>query len=76
MLEVCSDKGGIGVATTLVSVITESLLDRVQDHSLVWLINEMSDGPLSFGVSPEEGVLQTLCPSEFLYHGIVLRLWG
>ena len=76
MLEVCSDEGGIGVATTLVSVIIESLLDRVQDHNLVWLINEMSDGPLSFGVSPEEGVRQTPCLSVCLYHGIVLRLWG
>ena len=44
MLEVVSDKGGLVVATTLVSVITESLLDRVQDHCLVWLINDVVSG--------------------------------
>ena len=57
MLEVCSDEGGIGMATTLVTVITESCLDCVQDRNLGWPISKMIDKPLSFGVSPEEGVL-------------------
>ena len=55
MLEVCSDKGGIGIAMTLVTVITENLLDRVQNRNLEWPISEMIDEPLSFGVSQEGG---------------------
>ena len=57
MLEVCSNEGGIGMATALVTVITENPLDRVQDRNLEWPISEMIDEPLSFGVSQEEGVL-------------------
>ena len=57
MLEVVSSKGGIGVATTLGSVITEILQDCVRDRNLGWLISEMIDEPLSFGVFQEEGVL-------------------
>ena len=57
MLEVVSGEGGIGVATTLGSVITELLQDRVRDRNLGWRLSKMIDKPLSFGVSQEEGVL-------------------
>ena len=57
MLEVVSGKEGGGVATTVGSVITEILQDRVRDRNLRWRLSEMIDEPLSFGVSQEEGAL-------------------
>ena len=57
MLEVVSGKGGGGVATTVGSVITEILQDRLRDRNLGWQPSEWICEPLSFGVSQEEGLL-------------------
>ena len=56
MLKVWSNEVGMEGSETLGAVITDCPMDRVQGHSLGWLISEMTDGLLSFGVSLGEGV--------------------